>query len=264
MAKEQFQISDEQAAVYEARFVPALFQQWVQPLLDAADARPGDRALDVACGTGVVARAVAERVAPHGAVTGLDLNAAMLSVARKVAPMVDWQQGDASALPFDDDAFDLVTCQSAIFFFPDPVQALAEMARVTRPGGRVAVQSFSSLDAQPAYGPWVDLVARHAGADARELLGTYWTHGDPATMQARCADAGLRPTAVQQHIRPAYFPDIETMVLTEVNATPLRDRLAQAGLDRILVESQEILGRFLHDGTLVIPISGYVVAATPA
>ena len=196
--------------------------------------------------------------------TGVDLNPAMLAVARRVAPEIDWRQGDVAALPFGDDAFDVVTCQAAIFFFPDPTGALREMGRVTRPGGRVVVQAFSSLPAQPAYGPWVDMVARHAGPDAVELLGTYWTHGDPEIMRGRCADAGLRVTAVHEHTRPAYFPNIQTMVLTEVNATPLRDRLDQADLDRILAESHEVLGQFVRDGRLVIPLAGYVLAASPA
>lgn len=264
MTTETFQISPEQAEAYEERFVPALFEQWVEPVLQAAAVGPGDRMLDVACGTGVVARAAAERVAPDGRVTGVDLNPAMLAVARRVAPNIEWWQGDAAALPFPEDAFDVVTCQSSIFFFPDPTGALREMGRVTRPGGRLVVQAFSSLAAQPAYGPWVDMVARYAGPDAVELLGTYWTHGDAEIMRKRCADAGLRVSAVYEHTRPAYFPNIQTMVLTEVNATPLRDRLGPAQLDQILAESHEVLEQFVRDGHLVIPLAGYVLSAGPA
>ena len=107
------------------------------------------------------------------------------------------------------------------------------------------------------------MVARHAGPEAVELLGTYWTHGDADVMRARCADAGLRVAAVHEHECPAYFPNIETMVLTEVNATPLRDRVDQAVLDRILAESHEVLGQFVQEGRLVIPLAGYVLAASP-
>ncbi len=263
MATEQFLISAEQAEAYEERFVPALFQQWVEPVLQAAGPGPGDRLLDVACGTGVVARAATGRVVPDGSVTGLDLNPAMLAVARRVSPDIDWRQGDVMALSFAEDAFDIVTCQAGIFFFPDPTAALGEMARVTRSGGRVVVQSFSSLPAQPAYGPWVDMVASHAGPDAAELLGTYWAHGEPEIMRRRCAAVKLQVTAVHEHTRPAYFPNIETMVLTEVNATPLRDRLDQADLDQILAESHDVLGQFVRDGWLVIPLAGYVLTASP-
>lgn len=264
MATEQFLINTEQAEAYEERFVPALFRQWVEPVLQAAEVGPGDRVLDVACGTGVVARAAAELVAPDGKVTGVDLNPAMLAVARRKGLEVDWRQGDVAAMPFDEGAFDVVTCQAAIFFFPDPTGALNEMRRVTRQGGRVAVQSFSSLSRQPAYGPWVDMVAKYAGPEAVELLGTYWKLGDPEAMRGRFTDAGLRVTAVHEHTRPAYFPNIETMVLTEVNATPLRDRLDQAHLDEILAESREVLAPFVQNDCLVIPLAGYVLAANPA
>lgn len=264
MATETFQVGTEQAEVYETHFVPALFRQWVEPVLQAAEVGPGDRVLDVACGTGVVARAAAERVAPGGTVTGLDLNPAMLTVARRIAPRIEWRQGDVAALPFERSSFDIVTCASAIFFFPDPTGALSEMRRVTKPGGRVAVQAFSCLSRQPAYGPWVDMVARYAGPEAVALLGTYWSHGDPDLMRQRCADAGLAVSAVYPRTRPAYFPDIATMVLTEVNATPLRDRLRQADLERILAGSDDVLGRFRRHGRLVIPLAGYVIAAGPA
>lgn len=263
MATETFQVSAEQAETYEERFVPALFRQWVEPVLQAAAVGPGDKMLDVACGTGVVARAAAERVAPDGTVTGIDLNPVMLAVARRIAPEIDWREGDAGALPFGRDAFDVVACQSAIFFFPDPTGALGEMGRVTRPGGRVAVQAFSSLSMQPAYGPWVDMVAQHAGPDALTLLGTYWTHGDHEIMRGRCADAGLRVTAVHEHTRPAYFQNIQAMVLTEVNASPLRDRLDPAVLDKILIGSHEVLEPFVRDGRLVVPLAGYVLVASP-
>ncbi|MDF2967264.1 MAG: ubiquinone/menaquinone biosynthesis methyltransferase UbiE [Nocardioidaceae bacterium] len=107
------------------------------------------------------------------------------------------------------------------------------------------------------------MVAGHAGPDAAELLGTYWAHGNPEVMRGRCAEARLRGASLHEHLRPAYFPNIETFVLTEVNATPLRDRLLQADLDRILADSQQVLEQFIQDGRLVIPLAGYVLAATP-
>ena len=84
-------------------------------MLQAAAINAGDRMLDVACGTGVVSRAAADLVGPEGSVTGVDLNPAMLTVARRVAPEVDRPQGDVAALPFGADAFDVVTCQAAVF-----------------------------------------------------------------------------------------------------------------------------------------------------
>ena len=263
---ETFQITPEQAELYEERFVPALFAHWVDAVLDAAGVRAGQDVLDVACGTGLVARHAAERVGPTGRVTGLDLNPAMLAVASRLRPDLTWQQGDAAAMPFEGDSFDVVTCQSAAMFFPDVVGALREMWRVTRPGGAVAVQVFDSRKDQPAYGPWIAMVARHAGEDALQMLGTYWVHGDRALMRQRCATAGLRVIAVHDHERPASFPSVEAMVLTEVNATPLADRLSQAQLDAIIADSYAVYEPFrtAGDDQLTIPLTGYVLVATPA
>ena len=264
-ATESFQITTEQAELYERHFVPALFAHWVDPVLDGAGVTARQHVLDVACGTGIVARHAAERVRPTGHVTGLDLNPAMLAVASRLGPDVTWQQGDVAALPFDDDSFDVVTCQSAAMFFPDLVGALREMGRVTRPGGVVAVQVFDLLESQPAYGPWIEMVARHAGEGALRMLGTYWVHGDRDLMRERCAAAGLTVTAVHDHERPAHFPSVEAMVRTEVNATPLADQLTPSDLDAIIAESYAVYEGFRTPGDeqLTIPLAGYVLVATP-
>jgi ubiquinone/menaquinone biosynthesis C-methylase UbiE len=97
---EQWQLAGSAPDVYERYLVPALFGPWAPVLIDAAALRPGDRVLDLACGTGVVARQAKSRVGATGAVTGVDLNPGMLAIARSVEPSVDWQEGDAGALPF--------------------------------------------------------------------------------------------------------------------------------------------------------------------
>lgn len=179
---ETFQIPIEAAEAYEARFVPALFGEWAPRVVEAAGVAPRHRVLDVACGTGVVARAAWARLGGRGAVVGVDVNEAMLTVARRLEPAVDWRRGDAAALPCDAAAFDAVLCQSALMFFPDRTAALGEMARVCAPGGTVAVQVWSGLDEQPAYGPLVEVAARHAGREAVQML------------------SALRPMAVSQSL----------------------------------------------------------------
>src|SRR4029453_8814510 len=136
---EAFQLTAEVAEVYEARFVPAFFAQWAPRILDVTGVAGGHQVLDVACGTGVVARAAAERVGASGSVVGVDMSEAMLAVARRVRPDLPWRRGDAAALPFGDGEFDVVVCQMAMMFFPDPVRALREMSRVARPAGWVGV-----------------------------------------------------------------------------------------------------------------------------
>ena len=111
------QISTSAADVYEQFFVPALFGQFVEPMLDAAGVNDGDRVLDVGAGTGVVARAALQRVGAGGSVVAVDPNEGMLAVAKRMAPTLDIRRGTAEHLPIADADIDCVTCQFALMFF---------------------------------------------------------------------------------------------------------------------------------------------------
>jgi ubiquinone/menaquinone biosynthesis C-methylase UbiE len=135
------------SAAYERVMVPAVFGPWARDLLDTAALRPGMRVLDVACGTGIVARLAAPQVGPTGQVVGSDTNEAMLEVARaQVQPTgahVEWRQGDATKLPFPDAEFDMVLCQHGLQYVADRPAALREMKRVLVSGGRLGLSVFS-------------------------------------------------------------------------------------------------------------------------
>jgi ubiquinone/menaquinone biosynthesis C-methylase UbiE len=126
--------------------VPAVFGPWAKDLLDAGALAAGMRVLDVACGTGILARLAAPRVGPAGWVVGLDTNEAMLAVARAqptpIGARVEWRQGNATKLPFPDEQFDRVLCQHGLQYMPDRTAALREMKRVLAPGGQLAVSVF--------------------------------------------------------------------------------------------------------------------------
>jgi len=258
---EAFQISPEQAEMYEAKYVPAIFAQWAPLLLDAAHVTTGQRVLDVACGTGILARSAADRVGPSGAVTGLDLNEGMLTVARRLAPDVEWRRGDAADLPFEPDSYDAVLCQSGLMFFPDPDQTLREMRRVCRPGGTVGVQVYASLDSQPAYGPWVALVARHAGPEATRLLSTYWVHGDLDELRRRFDAAGLVVENVHTRLGTVRWASADEMVQVEIEGSPLVDRISDAQYTAIRDESRELLGEYRTGAGLAAPIGAHLVIA---
>ena len=161
------QVAATAAEIYEGFFLPALFQQWAVPVLEAAETSRDDHLLDVGCGTGVVAREAIARVGRDGRVVGIDPNDGMLAVARKTLG-VDWRKGVAEDLPFDDDTFDVVVCQFAMMFFEDRDQAVREMQRVLRPGSRVAIATWASLFETPGYAAVVELPDRLFGSDAAD------------------------------------------------------------------------------------------------
>jgi ubiquinone/menaquinone biosynthesis C-methylase UbiE len=261
-ASETFQLSAAAAERYESQFVPALFAEWAPRLTELAGVGPGHVVLDVACGTGIVARTVADAQRGQGRVVGLDLNEAMLEVARRVAPRIEWRQGDAARLPFPDGAFDVALCQMAFMFFPDRTQVLREMARVVTAGGTVAFSVPSRLESQPAYAPFVEMAARHAGPEAIGLLGTYFASGDLDELRSLAETAGLRVAATRTHLGTVKCPSVDAFVATEVESTPLRERISDEVYARIREEARELLRPFTKPGGVAeIPLEGHVIAA---
>lgn len=259
---EDFQVPLEAAEHYEARFVPAIFAEWAPLLADIARIEDGQSVLDVACGTGIVARTVADRLGTTGRVVGLDLNDGMLTVARRVRPDLDWRHGDVADLPFADGSFDAVLCQMALMFFPDKARALREMLRVARPGGVVALAVPASVDVQPAYGPFVDMAARVAGPEAVPLLSTYWASGDLPALRRLIESAGLEVAHVRTHTGTARFGSVDEFVETEVHGSPLAGRISERDHAAIREGARTVLAPFTSgDGRLDAPLVGHLVAA---
>ena len=259
---ERFQLSLEAAELYEARFVPAIFAEWAPRLADIADVRPGHEVLDVACGTGIVARVVADRQGGDGRVVGVDLNPGMLAVARRERPDLDWRQADVGALPFPDRSFDRVLCQMALMFFPDRSAALREMARVIRPGGVVALCVPAALADQPAYGPFVETAVAAAGEAARSLLATYWACGDLDELTASVAAAGLSVEHTRTRLGTASFASADDLAATEVHGSPLGERISPDVYARIVEGTRTVLRPFTDaTGAVAAPLRGHLIAA---
>ena len=123
------------ATAYENLHVPSLFQQWAPRVVEAAEIRSGHRVLDVACGTGILAREAALHTGDDGFVAGLDAAPGMLAVAKRLAPSIEWREGTAEMLPYEDNSFDAVVSQFGLMFVQDRRAALREMLRVLAPGG---------------------------------------------------------------------------------------------------------------------------------
>jgi SAM-dependent methyltransferase len=263
-APETFQIPLEIAEIYESKFVPALFADWAPHVVEMGDVAVGQSVLDVACGTGVVARTAAERVGSGGRVVGVDLNESMLTVAERVCQDVELRRADVTALPFEAATFDVVLCQMALMFFPDPRAAIREMGRVVKPQGTVVVMVPSSLDAQPAYKQLVALAAKHAGPEAVAMLSAYWTCGDLDALLGTVRAAGLDVLSTRTRMGTARFASIDEFVSIEVESTPVRERLTDEEYETLRREATTILDRFTTaNGTAEIPIEGHLVAGRP-
>jgi SAM-dependent methyltransferase len=257
------QVSTSAAEIYEEFYLPALFLEWAPRMAAAARVEPNQRALDVACGTGVLARALAERVKPRGTATGLDINEGMLTVARRKAPGVDWRHGAAEALPFDDATFDVVVSQFGLMFFQDRARAIGEMLRVLRPGGRLAVAVWDSLDRTPAYRAFVGLLDRLFGAGTAEALRSPFVLGDTDGLRALFRDGGAPDVQIVTHEGKGRFPSIESWVFTDVKGWTAADLIDEAGYRRLLAEAERELRAFVApDGTATFAMPAHIVTTT--
>jgi ubiquinone/menaquinone biosynthesis C-methylase UbiE len=167
------------ADIYDEAFVPALFAQWGPVVAEAAGVGPGERVLDVACGTGALTLAVADRVGPAGSVVGLDANPEMLAVARRKPTAIEWVEGRAEAPPLPDSSFDAVVSQFGLMFFDDRAGALRQMMRVLRPGGRIAVAVCDAVENSPGYAAFAALLDRLFGTAVGDAFRAPFVLGDP-------------------------------------------------------------------------------------
>lgn len=254
-----FQLSTEAAEVYERKFVPALFAEWAEYVVEVAGIGPGHSVLDVACGTGVVARTAADRVGSSGRVAGVDLNEGMLAVARRIRPEIEWHHGNADDLPFASGSFDVALCQAALMYFPDRVAALREMARVVVDGGAVVAQVWDRFEKQPPYRDFAQIAARYAGPEALDLIGSYFSLGDTQVVTDLFREAGLRVTSTLTRTGAVRFASVNEFVAGEIEGSPLIDRIDDAAYERIRTDAEKALSSYVRNGRTEIPIEGHIV-----
>lgn len=195
--------------LYEQALVGPLFQPWVEPLLEDVELRSGDRVLDIACGTGIVARLAKKRLESAGTVVGVDVNPHMLAVARRVAPTIDWREGDAAALPLrDGERFDVVLCQQGCQFFADRAAAAHQMHRALVDGGRLGVSTWRPDEEFPVLRELRSIAERHLGPISDRRLSL----GNPDPLEDALREAGFHDVRSQQLALSIRFDDGFTFV----------------------------------------------------
>jgi SAM-dependent methyltransferase len=259
------------AETYEAYLVPTFFAPLTTRVVEVAQPQPGDRVLDAACGTGVVARRVAAIVGAQGQVVGLDLNPAMLAVAQSVAARegqtIDWHEGRIEALPFPDGDFDLGVCQHGLQFVTDRAGAVAEMRRVLRDGGRVVVSVSQSLERHPFDHRLNDVLQERFGVAA---ISQIYALGDADELRALLVGAGLRDIEVVPVTFLVRNPDPKrflTMRLTSaIAAVPSLQHMDERGREEMIAaigeEMEEPLREYTVGDEVVRPVHVHIARAT--
>jgi ubiquinone/menaquinone biosynthesis C-methylase UbiE len=267
----QWQVAGSAPEVYERELVPAVFGVWAPILVELAQPRSSERVLDVACGTGVVARIAATRVGPSGTVVGIDLNPGMLSVARSVVSpdsrsggQLQWQEASADKLPFPDGSFNVVYCQLGLQFFADRPAALREMRRVLGTEGRLALMVWRGMHESPGFAVLADALQRHVGQAAAAIMRAPFGLSNADELEALVRAAGFQNVAIQQRSGTVRFPSVERFVLSYVAGSPLAGPVSQAddaARAALITDVRNALGKFTSNDELAFPIAAHLLSA---
>ncbi len=253
---------------YEQYMVPGIMIPGVKLMLDYAHPQAGEHVLDIACGTGIVARTVAPRVGARGKVTALDINPAMLKVAQAQpipeGAAIEWREGSALSLPFPDGAYDLVLCHQGLQFFPDKVAALCEAKRVLVSGGRVVVNVQQSLQQNPIYKTFNEVLIGHMKIPA---LAAPFDFGEFEPLRSVLTEAGFNDVEVIPVSHSIQFPNISIYIQASIiGSAAVIQELARLDADaktqladQITHDMTPVLQPYVQaDGTLVMPINANI------
>jgi SAM-dependent methyltransferase len=271
MSNKHWQLDATAAEVYERYLVPAITAKWAEDLLDRANPREGEAVLDVACGTGIVARVAAKRMV-RGLVTGLDLNPGMLAVARSVptrGASIIWIEGSAIDLPFASASFDVVLCQLGLQFFPDRRKAVGEIRRVLEGSGRAALSVNSGIERTPGANAFVLALVDVVGTDASRIKRGEHSFTDSTQLEILLRDSGFDAVEVHTVEQTIAFPSVLDFVRFQLVATPmtvlLKDQAEperQAMISQIASKTMALSTvAMLEGGRFTFPQQAYVAIA---
>lgn len=239
---------------YERFFVPTIGEPVAKDLVRKADFQPGERVLDVACGTGIVARMALQKVGDDGSVTGLDINPGMIAVARSITEdmPIEWHEASAEDMPFPDESFDVVTCQMGLQFMENKTAALKEIYRVLVTGGRLLLNVPG-----PAGEPFeifAESMGKNISPEAKGFVNHVFVLNDTDEIQQLISDAGFRDVDVQANKKMLSLPAPKAFLWQYVQSTPLAGVLAEVDdetKDTLETEIVDQWQQFVDDGAFM-------------
>lgn len=221
----QWQLARDAAERYERILVPTILGPAARGLVEWSNLCAGEAVLDVGCGTGAATRFAAEKIGASGRAAGVDVNAGMVDIAKSHPPIegaaIEWFQDSAYQLPFAEGEFDVALCAQTLQFLEDRPRALAEMYRVLKPGGRVAVSLWRDIRENPYFDVLVQAVTHHISAETAMGLRAAFGLTDLNTILTLLSGAGfITPEATVKQL-DLDLPILSQFVPQHVSATPM-------------------------------------------
>lgn len=250
---------------YETMYVPALFAHWPPHLINGAGVKKDSHVLDIACGTGVLARQALATVGATGRVVGIDPAPGMLAAAREAEPTIEWVLCGAEALELEDASFDCVMSQFGMMFFQDRPKAVGEMFRVLKPGGSLAIAVWDSLERNPIYRGIILVLEKEVGTAAANALRLPFCLGDSDIVSSELEVGGFANIGVETIAATARFPNTRMILEGDLRSwLPLFDiHLSEDKINEVLAASDATLSKYVApSGEAMFPTSAHIVTAS--
>jgi len=252
--------------LYDTYWGPSVLDVYAKGL--AEHVNPGDRVLDLACGTGIVSGYAAARAGRAGDVVGLDPTPDLLDAARAKTfqgARIRWIEGFGEDIPFEDASFDVVLCHQGLQYVTDREKTFAEVKRVLRPGGTFHAGVWAQASDQPALGFVEEALAKHIGAEQKPVHA--WSFGGLRELRRLAEGAGFTLERLEALDRPARFDSIQSFVDVQIACAGRTDENGQLAMglvdldderwlpaiEAFSAEAHAALAPYLEDETLVAP-----------
>lgn len=241
-------------------------RQFIEPLLDAADVSPGLSLLDVGCGPGYVSAAAAERGAKP---IGLDFSSEMIAISKQRWPNIQFREGDAQNLPFDDKTFDRVVANFALLHVANPERAIAEARRVLRSNGRFAFTTWAKISENPFVRLVDDAIQTHADVNVDLPTGPpFYLFESPHECRKALERAGFEGESMtfQTHKIEWHVPSARFVFDAELNAgvrtAGLLARQTPEALHKIQIAIEKSVQQYATNDGFAIPKAAYIISAS--
>jgi SAM-dependent methyltransferase len=266
MPQESFQLAGNAAAVYEDQKVPAIFGPLAEATLNAVSLDQSDVILDVACGTGIVARTVRRRLGLIPRIVGVDLNEEMIATARNLgdeaSQSCEWHIADVTNMPFDSETFSIAFCQQGIQFFPDEIAALREMKRVLRSKGGIVLSVWSGPS--ELFKALATALSRHVDEEIGQRALAPFTYGRAAELGDKMSDLGFINVSAQIIVVDRTLADPETSIPKEIMGSPIGPSVAEKGdatMREIVADTIAALSAYRQGSGFIIPQRTHLIEA---
>ena len=259
-----WQLGDDGPEAYETFVVPAYTGIWADEIVDRACLRPGEKVIDVACGTGLVARRAAGILGGCERVHGIDVNGAMIKKAGEIERGIKWQHCDVTGMPFPDNHFDVVFCQQGLQYFPDPSLALNKMHRVLAENGRILLTVWRPVQYSPFYDSLCSVLGKYLDGKAAAMLSAAFEFGGPGKLKSLFADAGFRAVDISIVIKQMCCSPFDAFISGSMTATPFFQEIRDMPAERreeMFLEIYNLNRDYIDDNGMVAPTESYMVHA---